>query len=514
MSKKTFYVTTPIYYASGPLHIGHLYCTIMAWTIANYKKSQGYDAKFLTGSDEHGQKIANKAKPQNKEPKQFVDELVETCKQMWAKWDINYDYFSRTTSAHHEEAVKQVFSWFLANDFIYKDRYEGLYSIEDEEFLAKNQAVFKDGEYFHPSSGHKLAVMSEESYFFKIKKMQAWWVEYVKTHPNFLLPQKTVNEMFNNFVNEGLEDLSVTRTNVAWAIPIKEDFHHTLYVWLDALFNYVTTLGYSPSNPKAADYVKYWENGTEIVHILGKEISRFHFIYWPMFLEALGLRQPTTIISHGLLRDKDGRKMSKSLHNVIEPDTLFNKFDDEMIKYYFASQVIFGEDANFGEEKLKEVVNADLVNNFGNLISRTLKMLSNSFDHGIVYKTSNEQVHLEIENEIKSFLDNYVTAMDAFHFDKGLKLAIELSDKLNKYIDKTMPWKLTNNLPELSLVLSRLLNGIYAVAFALQVSLPRKIAEVATALGVTNFDKDALLDFHKFDNVIPAKQFMLYERLK
>lgn len=514
MKKKTFYITTPIYYASGPLHIGHLYCTIMAWTIRNYKKSQGYETKFLTGSDEHGQKIANKAKLKNIEPKQFVDKLVATYKEMWQKWNIDFDYFSRTTAPHHEEAVKQIFSWFLKNDFIYKSKYEGLYSVEDEEFLTKNQATFKDGEYFHPSSGHKLVVMSEESYFFKIQKMQDWWVNYVKSHGDFLMPDKVVNEMFNNFVNEGLEDLSVTRTNVKWAIPVNEDFNHTLYVWLDALFNYVTALGYNVNEPNAHDYLKYWVNGDEIVHLLGKEISRFHFIYWPMFLEALGLKLPTKIISHGLLRDKDGRKMSKSLNNVIEPQYLLDKYHDEMIKYFFASQVVFGDDANFGEDKLKEVINADLVNNFGNLISRTLKMLDNSFPNGLVYRQSEKSIHKNIDSEIIAFVSSYTQEMDQYKIDKGLKLAIELGNKLNKYIDETTPWKLTDNLDELELILSRLLNGIYAMAFALQISLPRKIAEVAKALNIQTIDKDLITNFNKFDNIKPQAKFMLFERLK
>ncbi|WP_029512910.1 methionine--tRNA ligase [Mycoplasmopsis iners] len=515
MKKKTFYITTPIYYASGPLHIGHLYCTIMAWTIANYKKTQNYDVKFLTGSDEHGQKIANKAKAQNLEPKQFVDDLVDSYKAMWKKWHIDFDYFSRTTNPNHEKAVKHIFSWFLNNGFIYKSKYEGLYSIEDEEFLAKNQAIQKeDGEFYHPSSGHKLVKMSEESYFFEMKKLQEWWVNYIKSNPSFLMPEKVVNEMFNNFINEGLEDLSVTRTNVQWAIPVDEDLNHTLYVWLDALFNYVTALGYDVQNPNATDYLKYWLNGDEIVHILGKEIARFHFIYWPIFLEALGLKQPTHIISHGLLRDKDGRKMSKSLNNVIKPDSLLEKFDDEMVKYFFASQISFGDDANFGEEKLKEVVNADLVNNYGNLISRTLKMIDNSFPNGLVYSKSDNPIHLNIEKEICEFDSIYTQYMNDFKIDKGLKEAIELSNKLNKYIDLTQPWKLTNDLEELQHVLINLLNGIYAVSYALQISLPNKIKEVADALKVNEFKASKITEFNKFDNIKPEAKFMLYSRLK
>ncbi|WP_027332873.1 methionine--tRNA ligase [Mycoplasmopsis gallinarum] len=513
-NKKTFYITTPIYYASGPLHIGHLYCTIMAWVIANYKKSQGYDTKFLTGSDEHGQKIENKAAKLNKNPKEFVDELVASYKEMWKKWDIDFDYFSRTTNLNHEEAVKKIFSWFLKNGFIYKDKYEGLYSVEDEEFLAKNNAILKeDGNYYHPSSGHKLITMSEESYFFKISKMQQWWENFVAKHPDFLLPKNIVTEMQNNFVSQGLSDLSVTRTNVNWAIPINEESNHTLYVWLDALFNYVTALGFDLDN-EGNDYLKYWKNGDEIVHILGKEIARFHFIYWPMFLEALNLKQPTHIISHGLLRDKDGRKMSKSLNNVIEPQYLLDKYHNEMVKYYFASQVAFGDDSNFGEAKFIEIINTELVNNFGNLVSRTLKMLHNSFPNGLVYRDSASSIHQNIVNEILNFDQEYSALMDQFKIDKGLKLAIELSNKLNKYIDETTPWKLTDNLVELELILSRLLNGIYTIAYALQIALPQKMNELAKALNIQSFTKEELNNLHKFDNLKPEEKFILFARIK
>ncbi|WP_027120848.1 methionine--tRNA ligase [Mycoplasmopsis lipofaciens] len=514
MKKKTFYITTPIYYASGPLHIGHLYCTIMAWTIKNYKKAKGYEVKFLTGSDEHGQKIQNKAKNANKSPKEFVDNLVENYKEIWKQWDIEFDYFSRTTNKNHEKIVKNVFSWFLNNGYIYKGQYEGLYSVEDEEFLSKNQAIQKeDGEYYHPSSGHKLVKMSEESYFFNIKKMESWWKKYVNEHPKFLLPKKVLDEIFSNFVNEGLEDLSVTRTNVEWAIPINEDNKHTLYVWLDALFNYVSALGFDLNNP-SDDFVKFWEKGDEIVHILGKEISRFHFVYWPMFLKAINLRLPNNIVSHGLLRDKEGRKMSKSLNNVIAPEYLLQKYHPEMIKYFFASQIIFGEDANFSEEKLKDIVNADLVNNYGNLVSRTLKMIHNSFPKGLIYSKSSKKIHNDIEKNILDFSSIFSQEMDNFKIDKGYKKIIELSSNLNKYIDETAPWKLTNNLEELQHILVRLLNGIYAVSWALQISLPNKISEVANALHIDGFTEDRIKDFSKFDNIITDEKYLLFSRLK
>ncbi|WP_338822465.1 methionine--tRNA ligase [Mycoplasmopsis felifaucium] len=511
---KTFYITTPIYYASGPLHIGHLYCTTVAWTIRNYKKIMGYDTKFLTGSDEHGQKIEQKASKANIDPLTFVNELVETYKQMWEKWNIDYDFFSRTTDEKHIKMVQKVFSWFLEHGFIYKDKYEGLYSVEDEEFLTKNQAIKKeDGEYYHPSSGHKLVIMSEESYFFRISEMQNWWMKRVHNNPEWLMPSKMTKEMIQNFVSDGLEDLSVTRTNISWGIPTNEDPKHVLYVWLDALFNYVSALDYDIDNP-GENYLKYWQNGDEIVHIIGKEIARFHFIYWTMFAEALGIKQPTHIFAHGLLRDKDGRKMSKSLNNVISPEYLLEKYHNEMIKYYFMAHTSLGEDSNFSEEKLIDVINADLINNYGNLVSRTLKMINNSFPNGLIYNVRSEKIHNDIDNEIIEFSNKFTALMDDFKIDQALNYAISFSSTLNKYIDETTPWKLADNLEDLSAILSRLLNGIYAISWALQIVMPEKISSVAKVLNIESFEIEKITDFNKFDNHIVNDKFILYNRIK
>ncbi len=515
MKNKTFYITTPIYYTSGPLHIGHLYCTTVAWIIANYKRVLGYDVKFLTGSDEHGQKIEQKAALAGKEPQVYVNELVDSYKKMWQQYNINYDYFSRTTDPMHMKMVQTIFTKFLQLGLIYKGKYDGLYSVNDEEFLTKNQAVFKNGEYYHPTSGHKLVLMSEESYFFKMKEFQNWWLNEVNNNPEWLLPSKMTNEMISNFVSEGLEDLSVTRTNINWGIKTNEDPKHTLYVWLDALFNYVSALGFDLDNP-GDDYLKYWENGDEIVHIIGKEISRFHFIYWTIFTKALGIKVPNKIYAHGLLRDKDGRKMSKSLNNVIEPEYLFSKYHDEMIKYYFASAITFGEDGNFSEEKLIDIVNADLVNNYGNLVSRTLKMISNSFPEGLFYKQSSQSEHLEIEGKINSFVPKFIELMDVFKLDKALEHTMNLSDSLNKYIDTLRPWTLTSqeNKAELENILIRLLNGIYAVSWSLQIVMPNKIAEIAKALNIESFKLENISNFSKFDGVKTADKFILYNRIK
>ncbi|WP_029906304.1 methionine--tRNA ligase [Mycoplasmopsis opalescens] len=511
--KKTFYITTPIYYVSGPLHIGHIYSTIMAWVIRNYKKSRGYDTLFLTGSDEHGQKIANKAAEEGISEQEYVDKFVKIYKETWTKWNIDYDYFSRTTNKHHVKMVQEIFSEFLRRGWIYKGFYEGLYSTNDEEYLTKAQAKEENGEYFHPVSGHKLTLTKEEAYFFKTSKLASWWLDLQASNKDMFWPEKVVNEMKNNFFSDGLEDLCVTRNTVKWGIPSKEEPEHTMYVWLDALFNYVTNIGFDFNNP-SQDYQKFFANGDEIVHLLGKEISRFHFIYWPMFLHALDLKLPNKILSHGLIRDKDGRKMSKSLGNAIDPQYLLDKYGDELIKTFFAAQTSLGEDGNFSEEKLIEFTNTELVNNYGNLVSRTVKMISNSFPKGLHYSNNGEKIDLDIIAKINSFKDDFFKEMDQFKLDKGFKLVFELSSHLNKYIDETTPWKLTDNLERLQQVLSILLNGIYAVSCALKITLPRKINDVAQALGIKEFNFEDIDNFSKFDNKEIAQKFMFLARIK
>ncbi|WP_338068676.1 methionine--tRNA ligase [Mycoplasma nasistruthionis] len=343
--KKHFYITTPIYYASGNLHIGHLYTTTLAWTIANYKKLDNFEVKMLTGSDEHGLKIQQKAAEANLEPQEFVDNLVAKYKQLWIDFGIDYDFYSRTSNPSHKEAVKHIFETFVQKGFIYKGSYQGLYSVSDEEFLTETQAKFENGKYFHPTSGHELITVSEDSYFFKMDLFSNWLSKYISNHPEFLSPQKIVNEMQNNFINKGLEDLSVTRTNIDWGIKLDSDPEHTLYVWLDALCNYITALGYDPNKQKQPlDFDKFWNcKNTQVVHLIGKEIARFHMIYWPIFLKALNLKQPGRIQAHGWIVTPTG-KMSKSKNNVIDPYDLLKEFDPEMIKYYLVSQISLGED--------------------------------------------------------------------------------------------------------------------------------------------------------------------------
>ncbi|MFV8473365.1 methionine--tRNA ligase [Mycoplasma sp. 654] len=511
--KKNFYITTPIYYASGNLHIGHLYTTTLAWVIANYKKLDGYNVKMLTGSDEHGLKIQQKAAEQGIAPQDFVNNLVAKYQQMWRDFDIEYDIFSRTSAPTHCDSVKNIFSYFLDKGYIYRGKYEGLYSVSDEEFLTETQAIYKDGAYYHPQSGHQLINVSEDSYFFKMNQFAPWLIQYIDSHPDFLGPNKIINEMKNNFLLKGLEDLSVTRTNIEWGIKINEDPTHTLYVWLDALCNYITALGFDVTKEKqSVEFEQYW-NDAQVVHLIGKEISRFHMIYWPIFLQALKLKQPSKIQAHGWLVTPTG-KMSKSKNNVVDPYELLAKYHPEMIKYYFASQIILGEDGVWEENRFIDVVNADLINNYGNLVARSVKMKANSFQNPLHYQTSDFAVDLAIEEKITSSIATYKAHFDALEVDKALKVAIDLSSELNKYIDETKPWTLKEDLPRLEQILVRLFNGIYAVSLYLAPVLPRKTEEVAQILGLNNFSFDLVTNWSKFDNINQGKEFILFSRIK
>ncbi|MCP4336673.1 MAG: methionine--tRNA ligase [Mycoplasma sp.] len=509
MNKKTFYITTPIYYPSGKLHIGHAYTTSLAWVIRNFKRLNGYDAKMLTGSDEHGQKIQKKSKENNKTEQEYVDTMTSMFKELWNKLEIDYDFFSRTTNTNHKESVKKIFSTLFNKGIIYKGNYKGLYSIQDEEFLTKTQAEERDGKFYHPTSGHELESVEEETYFLKISSFSDWLnKEMDKT--NFIKPQKIIKELRKNFIEKGLEDLSVTRTTFDWGIKINEDPKHIVYVWLDALSNYINTLGYNSSNDK--EFQKYWINGDEKVQLVGKEITRFHCIYWPIILKALELPQPTSIISHGWIVTPEG-KMSKSKGNVIDPLKIIEDFDAEIIKYYLSSQINMGQDGIFDKEHVKTVYNTNLANNYGNLLSRTVAMTLQNFDAPIKFKESKEEVDIEMINRIKNSKQEYIDQFNNFEVSKALDVATKLSKELNGYIDKTEPWKLKEDKERLSQVLNILLNGIYAVTVFLSVVIPNKTNEALKQLNINKLSLDEIENFDKFNNIIVQKKDVLFKRL-
>lgn len=511
MDKKTFYVTTPIYYPSGSLHIGHVYTTTLARTLANFKILNGYDAKMLTGADEHGQKIQNKAEELGIEPQQYVEQMSKEFKNLWELLEINYDYYSRTSNISHSKAVSQQFTQLVKKGDIVKGFYKGLYSVPDEEFVTKAQSKEEGGKYFHPISGHELKQIEEESYFFEMSKYENWWKQYVDDHPDFIIPNKILKELKNNFINKGLEDLSVTRSTFNWGISIEEDKKHVIYVWLDALNNYITALGYNSSDD--SDYQKYWVNGDEIVHIVGKEITRFHGIYWPIILKASGIRQPSTILSHGWIVTPEG-KMSKSKGNVVDPINLIKKYGAEEIKYFFSSQINMGQDGVFDEEILKNILNSELSNNYGNLLSRTIAMTLQNFENPIPYKKSTFEVDQNILKDIIIHKNIFIDEFDKYQINKGLSEIMKLGKKLNGYIDITKPWKLTEDKERLATVLNILLNGIYAMTTMLSVVIPKKAKQALDMLGIKEFSLDEINNFKKFDKILPIKGEILFQRIK
>lgn len=510
MNKKTFFITTPIYYPSGDLHIGHVYTTTLARTIANYKKMNGYDVKMLTGSDEHGQKIQEKAKEFEMSPQEYVDKVSSTFIGLWEKLNIKYDYFSRTSNVDHMNSVRKQFTELFEKGDIYKGKYSGLYSVSDEEFLTKTQAVEKDGKFYHPVSHHELVTIDEESYFFKMSKYQEWWKTYMKENKDFILPNKIVTELTNNFVDAGLEDLSVTRSSFDWGIDINEDDKHIIYVWLDALNNYTTALGYNTDDE--SDYDKFWKNGDEIVHVVGKEITRFHGIYWPIILKATNQRQPSHILSHGWIITPEG-KMSKSKGNVVNPIELIDEFGAEAVKYYFASQINIGQDAVFSREQFINVFNSELSNNYGNLVTRTLAMYSQNFEKPISLGELND-VDKNALSKIDECFSRYKEKLDVFKVNKGIEIAMELGRTMNGYIDETKPWTLKEDKDRLETVLTILLNGIYAISSMISIAIPDSTNKVAKLLGFEELKFDEIKNLNKFDDKTPQKADPIFIRIK
>ena len=396
MEKKRFYITTPIYYPSAKLHIGHAYCTVLTDVLARNKRLRGYECYFLTGADEHGQKIEENAAKAGKTPQQFVDDIVEGFHKLWALLKISNDDFIRTTQERHVKVVQGVFSRMLKQEDIYLGEYKGWYCTPCESFWTDTQV---GPDHLCPDCGRPVQRASEEAYFYKTNKYLDKLLKFYDENPKFLTPESRKNEMINTFIKPGLEDLCVSRTSFSWGVPIRENEKHVVYVWLDALTNYISALGYDSKDDSL--FQKYWQDPEcEIIHILGADITRFHAIYWPMFLESLGLRKPDREFIHGLLMMRES-KMSKSKGNVVDPYPLVERYGLDAVRYYLTREVVFGQDGSFSPEQFVERINADLANSFGNLLNRTIGMMNKYFD-GVIpeYKGRiNEQ-----DGELESFI--------------------------------------------------------------------------------------------------------------
>nr|WP_259457996.1 methionine--tRNA ligase [Salipaludibacillus neizhouensis] len=487
--QKTFYLTTPIYYPSAKLHIGHAYTTVAGDAMARYKRLRGYEVRFLTGTDEHGQKIEQKAKENGVSPQHFVDGVVKDIQELWKKLDISYDDFIRTTEERHKIVVAKIFDQLLEQGDIYLDEYEGWYSISDETFYTALQ--LDDKEYDaegniiggkSPDSGHPVEKVREESYFFRMSKYSDRLLKFYEENPNFIQPESRKNEMINNFIKPGLEDLAVSRTSFDWGVKVNKDPKHVVYVWIDALSNYITSLGYASDDE--TNYQKFWPAD---VHLVGKEIVRFHSIYWPIMLMALDQPLPKKVFGHGWLLMKDG-KMSKSKGNVVDPVPLIERYGLDALRYYLLREVPFGSDGVFTPEGFVDRINYDLANDLGNLLNRTVAMINKYFDGKIsAYIKDATPFDASLVDLVDATVEKVEDSMEDMEFSVALTAIGQLISRTNKYIDETQPWVLAKDgeaKDQLGSVLHHLVESLRQISILLQPFLTKTPKKIWSQLGI------------------------------
>ena len=508
MNKEKFYITTPIYYPSANFHIGHCYTTIIADAIARYKRLTGYDVFYLTGTDEHGLKIQKKAEEAGITPQEYVDKIVVNSKDLWKSLNISYDKFIRTTDPEHVVCVQRIFEKLYNQGDIYKGEYKGLYCTPCESFWTETQLV--DGKC--PDCGREVNEVSEEAYFFKLSKYQDRLVKFYEEHPTFIEPESRKNEMLNNFIKPGLEDLCVSRTTFDWGIPVTFDPKHVVYVWIDALANYISALGYLSEDNSL--FKKYWPAN---LHIVGKEIVRFHTIIWPIMLMALDLPLPDKVFGHGWLVINGG-KISKSLGNYKDPREYIDAYGVDAVRYFVLREVPFGSDGNFSEEALINRTNGDLANILGNLVNRTIGMANKYFDGFVTNTKVNEEVDNKLIEEtigLKDVVENYMNGLEV---SKAIASIFDVLRDCNKYIDETMPWVLAKDESKkdrLATVLYNLVECIRICTVLLQAFIPDTCEKIFNQINTDNISYDSTSEFGGYKSGTRVnKAEVLFQRIE
>lgn len=513
---KTYYISTPIYYPSNKLHIGNAYTTVAGDVMSRYKRLRGYDVFYLTGTDEHGQKLQKRAAEEGLEPLEFIDPIVDWIKDLWEKLDITYDDFIRTTEERHEKVVQKIFQKLQDNDDIYLDEYEGYYCLPDEAFWTERQVKTDKGN-FCPECGRAVEKVKEKSYFFRMSKYQDRLLKHIEENPDFIQPESRKNEMVNNFLKPGLEDLSVSRSTFDWGIKIPGDPKHVIYVWIDALSNYITALGYLADDiEEQKKFAKYWPAD---VHLIGKDILRFHTIYWPIILMALELPLPKQVYGHGWVLMPDG-KMSKSKGNAIDPKFLIDRYGSDAVRYFLMREIPFGSDGIFTPETFIQRLNVDLANDLGNLVSRTVAMIEKYFNG----KLPESKGLTELDQELITLADDTVIkveeALDKMLFSQALTSIWQLIGRTNKYIDETMPWALAKDETQqerLGTVMYNLVESIRIISILLQPFMPSTSEKIWHQIGLdqslTSWDFAKSWNVSKVGTVV-NKDGVIFPRLE